>query len=291
MDNLSLEKQPIRILFLGSDPTDQGKVRLGKELEVIRAELSKNTSFEIKDRQAVKPKDALTTIMNYKPNIVHFSGHGMESGEICFEDERGLTKAVPPDVLADLFKLTTDYVKCVVLNTCFSDKQVKAISPFVPMVIGTMHEISDTAAINFSAGFYTALEPDLSQKSLVRAFESGRINIKLEDVPEHLSPVMIEGTPEVRFSSEIDSAFRSITKNKGVVFDVLRKGLELTGKKMGLDSAMVTQILSDKVSQLEKHLDALAEYETALKGFLEDEYPLSEAATTALAYLQNGLEL
>ena len=291
MDNLSPEKQILRILFLASEPTDAGRLRLGAELQAVRNKLTNNPSFEIKDHQAVKPEDVLQTILTYKPHIVHFSGHGQESGEICFEDEIGNSKAIPPNALANLFKLATDHVKCVLVNTCYSEKQVQAISEYVPIVIGTKKEISDNAAIRFSTAFYAALEPDLSPKSLKRAFEFGRTNIWLENLPEHLTPLLIEGSPEVRFNSEVDNAFRSVTQPKGLVFETLKRALALSGRKMGVASDAVDRILAEKIEKLESHNTSVIEYEKALKGILRDEYPLSETSKLALRQLQYGLDL
>ena len=291
MDTSPVERQILKILFLGSEPTNAGRLRLGAELQEVRNRISTNPNFEIKDRQAVKPDDVLQTIMNYKPHIVHFSGHGQETGEICFEDEKGESKTIPPDALASLFKLVNEHVKCVLLNACYSELQAKAISQFVPIVIGTKKEISDSAAIKFSTGFYTALDPDLSQKSLLKAFDSGCIAIRFENLSEHLTPIIIEGLPEVRFSSEVDSAFLSLTQPQGKVFEALLKGLSLTGKRMGVAEDIVARILDNKINKLRLHNEGIKEYEKYLKDILRDEYPLSEASQIALLQLQNGLEL
>src|SRR5690349_24674779 len=101
MDNVSA-KQTVRILFLASEPTNSGRLRLGEELQAVRNRLESNAAFEIKDYQAAKPENVLQAILSYKPNIVHFSGHGTESGEICFEDEDTNSKPIPPAALANL---------------------------------------------------------------------------------------------------------------------------------------------------------------------------------------------
>jgi tetratricopeptide (TPR) repeat protein len=289
--NITLEKQTLRILFLASDPSDVGKVRLGAELQAVRNRLSNNPFFELKDRQAVKPDDVLQAILDYKPHIVHFAGHGKESGEICFEDESGKAKIIPPEALAKLFKLVREHVKCVVINACFSEMQARAISQFVPIVIGTKKEISDSAAIKFSTGFYTALEPDLTQQSLLKAFDSGCIAISFESLPEELTPIKIEGLPEVRFSSEVDTAFQSITRTKGKVFEALIRGLTLTGKRLEVSPEEVDRILKKKIYELESHEAAIIEYEKYLMDIIRDEYPLSETSILALYQLQKGLGL
>jgi tetratricopeptide (TPR) repeat protein len=291
MENTAIEKQTLRILFLASAPKNQGNLRLGTELQEIRNRLASNTAFEIRDRQAVKPDDVLQTILNYKPHIVHFSGHGQDTGEICFEDERGDSKTIPPDALASLFQAVTDYVKCVLINTCFSEKQALAISQYVPIVIGTKKEITDSAAIKFSTGFYTALDPDLSQKNLLKAFEIGRIAIRFESLPENLTPIIIQGAPEVRFSSEVDTAFQGVSKPRGLIFQALVRGLTLIGKKMGVSDDIVAKIIEDKVKKMELHNNGVSEYEKYLLDILKDEYPLSDISNLALQQLQNGLEL
>ena len=291
MDTTSLDKPTVRILFLASEPTNEARLRLGAELQQIRNRLASNPSFEIKDYQAVKPDDVLQTILQYKPHIVHFSAHGEETGEICFEDEKGNSKTVPSSALALLFKSASDSVKCVVINACYSEEQAKAISQFIPIVIGTKKEISDNAAIKFSTGFYTALDSDLSQKSFLKAFDIGCIAIRFDNLPEPLAPVIIEGLPDVRFASEVDAAFLPFSNPQGVAFDVLCKGLTLRGKNMSVSEDVVAKILDDKIARLKNHNAAVIEYENDLKEFLKGEYPLSQLANMALLQLQTGLQL
>ncbi|MFN2439453.1 MAG: tetratricopeptide repeat protein [Chitinophagaceae bacterium] len=288
MEKVLAEKKII--LFLASDPSNAPNLRLGKELQEVRNKLKGNSYFEIQDQQAVKPSDVLQTIITLKPVIVHFSGHGQENGELCFEDEQGISKAISPEALASLFSLVKDTVKCVIVSTCYSEKQAKAISQHVPVVIGTKKEISDDAAINFSTGFYTSLDPDLSQMSLNKAFELGRIAIQFDgNLQEHLKPILIQGSPEIRFASEVDTAFLSISQPKGLAVKTLIRGLTLTGKKFGLSEEVVKKIIDDKIQKLEAYSENITEYENSLKDILRDEFPLSEQALAALLHLQNGL--
>lgn len=291
MDNQT-DTQKLKILFLASDPSNESRLHLGKELQSIRNKLKDNRHFEMKDHLATKHTDIMNEIMNYKPQIVHFSGHGTEEGELMFEDEIGNSKSVPPDALATLFSLTKDFVKCVIVNTCFSEKQAKSISQFTPVVIGTKSEISDEAAISFSTGFYTALNPDLSIESLDKAFNLGKIAIQFSgNIGEELKPIILYGTDEVRFASEVDSAFTFIKNPKGKAVEVLIKGLSLSGEKMGLSPNIVDLIIRDKITKLNIHNDNLKQYETSLRAIYRDEYPLSESSKAALNYLQSGLNL
>lgn len=288
----AIEKQKLRILFLASDPSNASRLHLGKELQSIRDKLAENKKFEIKDHFATKPNDVMNEIMNYKPQIVHFSGHGSSDGHICFEDETGKSKAIPPEALASLFSLASDSVKCVVVNTCFAERQAKAIAQYIPVVIGTRTDISDEAAINFSTGFYTALNPDLSIDSLKKAYSLGVIAIQFDgNLSESLTPVIIYGSANVRFASEVDSAFSIISNPKGNAVKTLIGGLTFSGRKMGLSEDKVKAIIDEKIWKLEEYNNSILEYETNLKAILRDEFPLSAASYTALSYLQSGLDL
>src|SRR4051794_6845179 len=61
---------------------------------------------------------------------------------------------------------------------------IRTRSYLVPFVIGTNREIGDKAAIAFAVGFYQALGVDLPFSA---AFEAGRTQMRLLNIPEHLS--------------------------------------------------------------------------------------------------------
>ena len=87
----------IRILFLAADPTDAARLRLGQELRGIRESLQiskQRERFVLESRESVRPKDITQAIFDVEPQIVHFSGHGMITGELCFEDLTGKVQPV-----------------------------------------------------------------------------------------------------------------------------------------------------------------------------------------------------
>src|SRR5690554_4615442 len=257
-----IEKQKLKVLFFASDPSNESRLQLGRELQSIREKLKDNRDFEIKDHLATTPNDVMDEIMTLKPQIVHFSGHGSNEGELKFEDEAGNAKPVSPEALATLFSLAKDFVKCVIVNTCYAEKQANAIAQYIPIVIGTRSEISDQAAISFASGFYTALSPDLSIESMEKAFTLGKVAIQFSETPgEYLNPIIIYGSVDLRFAAEVDSAFSFIKNPKGKAVDVLIKGLTLTGKRMGLSEDVVINILEDKIAHLNAHNTNLLEYE------------------------------
>ncbi|HEY0772138.1 MAG TPA: CHAT domain-containing protein, partial [Sphingobacteriaceae bacterium] len=126
-------------------------------------------------------------LLDSKPQIVHFSGHGTKSGGIVLENDDGKAHLVTPKAMSELFELFADEVECVILNACYSEVQAEAIVKHIKYVIGMSKEIGDKAAVEFAIGFYDAL---CDGKSVEIAFKFGRNAIQLEGVPEHLTPIL-----------------------------------------------------------------------------------------------------
>jgi hypothetical protein len=94
--------------------------------------------------------------LNERPEILHFSGHGGD-GKLVFENVLGHGAPVPGTALADLIRITRKFIRCVVLNCCYSDEIGALIAPNVECVIGCAGTVADKAAIPFSRAFYRAL--------------------------------------------------------------------------------------------------------------------------------------
>lgn len=184
----------VKILFLVADPSDLARLRLGQELRDVRNNLQRSKQrdgFLLESRESLRPGDITQAIFDVEPKIVHFSGHGKSTGELCFEDLQGKTQFIQPDALASLFELVSKQVSCVVLNACYSEAQAKAISEHIPYVLGMNKAIGDKAAIKFAVGFYKALG---AGRSFEDAYKFGRVEIRLEGIPEHLTPVLYKKT-------------------------------------------------------------------------------------------------
>jgi len=182
----------VSILFLSADPTDVSRLRIGEEMREIqeKLQLSKNRSrFKLDLRTSVRPEDISQAMLDLGPNIVHFSGHGLKTGALCFENQIGQMQAVAPDALAALFDQFDESVECVLLNACYSEKQAQAISEHIEWVIGMNDAIGDQAALSFSIGFYQALG---AGKTIEEAYKLGVVQIRLQGIPEHLTPVLIK---------------------------------------------------------------------------------------------------
>jgi tetratricopeptide (TPR) repeat protein len=198
------------VLFLAANPTNTQPLRLDEEVRAIRQQLRRSV-LTLDSCWAVRPLDMQQEILRLKPQIVHFSGHGIgqepafnfntrtlnavgashlpqnEEGLAFIEDGTGQSALVDTETLADLFKNFQNYVQCVVLNGCYSEVQAEAIARHIPYVIGMRHAILDRAAIEFSKGFYNALAEG---ETIESAFNLGKSAIRLARMPDYQFPVL-----------------------------------------------------------------------------------------------------
>jgi len=182
------------ILILAANPKNTPPLRLDQEAREIGNGLEraqKRDEFILKQKLAVRPVDVRRAMLDDKPNIVHFCGHGSENEGIVFEDENGYTKLVGTDTLAGFFELFADKVECVILNACYSEVQAEAIARHIPYVIGMKKAIGDTAAIEFAIAFYDALG---AGESVEFAYKLACNAIQWAGIPEHLTPVIKSST-------------------------------------------------------------------------------------------------
>lgn len=194
------------ILFLSADPTDASRLRLGQELREIqeKIQLAKlRDLFTLNQKMSVRPADLSQALLDLKPEVVHFSGHGMSSGELCFEDETGKIHPIHPDALADLLEQFKHHIRCVILNACYSEYQAKAIAKHIDYVVGMNKAIGDKAAIAFAIGFYQALG---AGRSVEDAFKLGCAQIKLHNIPESLTPILVKKDSALVFQTGISDS-------------------------------------------------------------------------------------
>lgn len=186
------------ILFLAANPKNSTPLDLTREVKQIEEGLKrsqKRDKFLLEQVWAVTPGDVQRAMLDFKPQIVHFSGHGMGENGLVLENEVGQAQFARSAALADLFDLFSDKVECVVLNACYSEVQAVAIAHHIPYVVGMNQAVGDRAARVFAVGFYDALG---AGESFDFAYKLGRNRIALEGIAEDLTPVITR-------KSEVDS--------------------------------------------------------------------------------------
>ena len=180
-----------KILILAANPKATSRVRFDEEIREIEDGLLRSKhrdQFELMSRLAVRYKDLRRALLENKPQIVHFIGHGDEDG-LMVEDEAGNAKSIPVEVLSELFGLCSDHIESVILSACYSAPQANAISKHINYVIRMGDKIMDEAAIEFAVGFYDAL---IAGEPVKKAFTFGcnAIRNTYPDFPAHLIPVL-----------------------------------------------------------------------------------------------------
>src|SRR5882672_9024570 len=166
------------VLFLSSDPSDSARLRLMKEFSEVENELARRSrfSFVTKHVFSARPDELARKLLEERPHIVHFSGHGDLSGRLCFEDGSGKTWPADKGAVAAMFEPVRRYVKCVILNACYSAEQAHLIAQHVEYTVGLSSSVADDAAIALAKGFYGALAVDGKVRTAIGA---ARANLRL----------------------------------------------------------------------------------------------------------------
>ena len=181
----------VTILFLAANPLDTTPLRIDEEVRAIDEKLrwaEFRDMFEIKQHWAVRIADLQEYLLRHRPHIVHFSGHGSRSSEIILQDSLGKSQSVSVQALSGLFSILKDNIRCVILNSCYSEGQAQAIANHIDCVVGMSNTITDSSAISFAASFYQALGYGRSVRT---AFDLGCAQIDLAGLGEQETPKLL----------------------------------------------------------------------------------------------------
>ncbi|MEM7556227.1 MAG: AAA-like domain-containing protein [Cyanobacteria bacterium P01_A01_bin.84] len=251
-----------KILLLSASPTDAAKLRLDKEVQEIKASFKSakyREEFEIISYLALTTDDLRHALLDYEPQIVHFSGHGMGKKGLALEDSSGKMKLVSTDALVKLFELFPK-VECVLLNACYSEVQAEAIHQHIDYVIGMKQEIGDDAARKFAEGFYDALG---AGRTIEDGFKFGCVAIDLENIPESSTPVLKSRESEKKVAIPVDSQ-----KGKRIFISYKRD--------VNPDEELALQILESLSSEHEVFIDQKILVGTTWANFIETEIRSSD---------------
>jgi hypothetical protein len=152
-------KEPLRILMLAANPVDRNRLELTEEYRLLRGMVYPNSeagACDLHVEWAARAEDLHRALMEFKPHIVHFSGHANDE-VICLEDDERKSHALTKMELGLLFNLTRNWLRVVVLNACYSARQVTTLSELVDFVVGTNIPVSDQVALQFTDDFYRAI--------------------------------------------------------------------------------------------------------------------------------------
>jgi CHAT domain-containing protein len=205
----------IKILFLASDPFKTHGLALDEEIRAITAEIRSaeyRDTLELVSAWAVRPGDLHPLLLQHRPHVVHFSGHGAQGapnggpsgGSVPGRDlgpedpgqdarlilmgENGQPQPVGQDDLVELLAVLKDNIRLVVLNACYTAAQAEAIARVVDCCAGMNTAIGDKAAIAFAAAFYRAIGYG---RDVQTAYRLGKHELKLRNIPEEHTPELL----------------------------------------------------------------------------------------------------
>lgn len=166
---------PLRILAMASSPRDYEALDIPRErrnLERALADLLPTRQIELEWLPAANLDALRAQLLKQEYHIFHFVGHGgfddaKQDGLLVFEDENQLGRAVSGERLAIILG-NHRTVRLAVLNAC-EGARTSRLDPFagaamtlvrtgnIPAIVAMQFEITDTAAIDFAQGFYSAI--------------------------------------------------------------------------------------------------------------------------------------
>jgi tetratricopeptide (TPR) repeat protein len=151
---------PRTILILSSTPRDMAPLRVHEEVREIedairRAQL--RDEYQVVVRLGIRARDVHRVLLEHRPAIVHFSGHGRGEQGVVLEDDDGDSLLVDGADLARMLGHFRHEIECVLLNSCQSEAQIEDIAAHIPFVIGMKPALDDRAAIAFAVAFYECL--------------------------------------------------------------------------------------------------------------------------------------
>jgi len=146
---------------MAAAPDDKIYVNVVKEGTEIQQTLDgQRDKFQFFHSLGITKDHFLDDLERYRPNILHFSGHGTEYSSLVFQDGDELSS----EQLEKTFQSLPFKISVVFLNACYSKQQVRSISKYVDYIIGMKKAVSDEAAIIFSSKFYKSLLKNINYK-------------------------------------------------------------------------------------------------------------------------------
>lgn len=184
--------QTKRILCLAANPKDTTALRVYSEMRDIAEGVFHSSRFEFHPVFAARKKEIRKNFYLYKPNIVHFAGHGTDDGSIFIEDDDEKGKAISKEDFVDFIRRYSNDIECIFLNSCYSEIMGKLLKRHVKCVIGLSGKVQEIHARSFSKFFYEGLVINQDHKDMYqRAFEYTENGLLLEGMGEDERPIML----------------------------------------------------------------------------------------------------
>ncbi len=167
----------VRVLLIAANPPGTDRIGFDREFQDLKECLERATHgsrFDIEMVLAADYQRIAESVLKFRPNVLHFSGHARE--DALYVERRGqLYDLLDPSILRDLLAENGDDTRVVVLNACDTSGAAANFRERIPATIGMRAAVLDSAAQAFSLGFYRALGDG---RSVASAFRLGVLEIR-----------------------------------------------------------------------------------------------------------------
>ncbi len=198
IEQLKAIPEKITVLFMAANPTDTAPLRLDEEARSIQEKIRLSEyrdSVQFESRWATRASDILQAINETNPTIVHFSGHGAETGELALLNPDGSTKIVSKEAITMAMATASDTIRLIVFNACFSEAQAENVVEHIEAAIGMSDSIRDDTACTFAAQLYSSIG---FGRSLQASFNQAIAELLLEGIPG-------ENIPQLYVRDDVDA--------------------------------------------------------------------------------------
>ncbi len=153
----------IKIMLAGANPTSLNPIKVAEEFLEIESLLLNNNEykglFEIQVCLEATASAMIQALIKFKPDIFHFSGHGLAHPDGPLRDLILTKQSKEPyrlgeDNWARLFESLRSPLKAIILNACYSNTIGQRLKQYSDAVISTKYPIEDPLAIELSKTFY-----------------------------------------------------------------------------------------------------------------------------------------
>jgi Effector-associated domain 11 len=189
VESLLQKKSKIKVLFLSSNPLDTNPLRLDKEMRDIETELIRSKHrdlFEFIKFSAVRIKDLQDALLMPCLTTLQTLSIFQVMDIALLDNQTEKVQIVQSEPLSNLFKLFSNDIACVFLNSCYSKEQAVMIRKYIPNVIGMNKAVPDNTAIEFATVFYKGIA---AGREIGFSFELAKNSVDLHnitgsDIPE-----------------------------------------------------------------------------------------------------------
>lgn len=149
----------IKVLFLTGEPDGIDRLRLDREIREVQEQVRKSEhrdAIVFEYRLGARLTDMIQHLNEVEPDVIHFSGHGADSG-IALHDADDQLRLMTNEELDRLLGVAPRPLTLVVFNSCNSAEQANVAARHAAASIGMQQSIEDGVARVFAGQLYNGL--------------------------------------------------------------------------------------------------------------------------------------